>query len=157
MKSSKVSKRLVVTLVVVAVVVSLPGSTAASSTPAQNNQGSAAWAAAFWFWGAGGYNQLNVIVTNVGTQPVALCVKDWASNGTEIVSTCSKDAVTPLAQWRFRLFASSIGYSGTVIVYSQDSATPIAPYGQVTIDQNSNKVVDAAVGLQWVPTSIPSS
>lgn len=157
MRFPKFSKRLVVTLVIVSVVVSLPGSVLASSSPVQNTQGSAAWAAAFWFWGAGGYNQLNVIVTNVGTQSVSLCVKDWASNGTEIVSTCSKDAIAPLAQWRFRLFASSIGYSGTVVVYSQDSATPIAPYGQVTIDQNSNKVVDAAVGLQWVATSPPSS
>jgi hypothetical protein len=49
----------------------------------------------------------------------------------------------------------NLGYSGTLVVYSKDSSTPIVPYGQVTIDQNGNKVVDAAVGLQWVATSPP--
>jgi len=156
---SRFSKRLAVIILVVVTVASFSrvNEVTASSGPLQTSQGSPAYAAAFWLWGGGGYNEVDVMTTNVGAQSATLCFKDWASNGTEIVSTCSKEAIAPFAQWRFRLFAPYIGYSGTIIVYSQDSVTPIAPYGQVTIDQNGNKIVDAAVGLQWVPISPPSS
>ena len=156
--------RLLVAVIVVITVVGVtviaafanPHLTAVTFPTSQSGQGSAAYAAAFWLWARGGENGVNVIVTNLGNHPVTLCLSDWSANGTELIhASCSKNPAGSGGQVWWRLSFQNVGYTGTIVVYSQDSATPIAPFGQVTIDQSSNKVVDTAVGLQWVPVSPP--
>ena len=147
-----------VILIVVGVIVALntPHIAATPGSSIQSVQGSAAYAAAFWLWARGGENGVNVIVTNLGSQSVTICLNEWSSNGTELIkASCSRNPASSGAQVWWRLSFENVGYSGTVMVYSRDTVTPIAPFGQVTIDQNGSKVVDAAVGLQWVSVNPP--
>lgn len=133
------------------------------STYAQANQGSVAWAASIAFVASGGVNVAQYGAANIGSQSVAICQKAYAYNGTAIWSGCTEGPIpvrgtsTGKSTAWFSVDQNFLGWSGSVVVYSKDGATPITPFGWVQIDQQGNKVINGAYSLTWTSTSPPSS
>lgn len=123
---------------------------------AQNSPGSAAYVASFWFAGSGGLNYVAFLATNVGAQPVTICYTIRSYNATVVASGCSDNDVPSYQNVGWVHYQKNIGFSGSITVYSKNSTTPIAPFGDLIIDQQGNGTTNAAVSLQWFPIPPPS-
>ena len=165
----RIAKCLAIFLVAITIAVGFGSINAFASptTPLQSSgQQSAAWVAAVNFPFGGGDNEVFYGASNTGSNPVVICQSLYAANGTAIWTSCTNspiptrgastgNAAGDAASWS--LTEDYLGFYGTVIVYSKDGTTPITPTGYTLIDQQGNKVVNAAFSLTWYPTSAPSS
>jgi len=128
-------------------------------TSAQVVQGSPAWKTGYWFIYSGGMNRIYFGMINMGTKPVTVCYNViYGGNSSVVNHGCSTPPISPGQSAGFYVSQGVAGSYGTVIVYSQDSSTPLAPaFGYMTIDQQGNNVINAVSQLDWSTTSPPSS